>query len=88
MDVDGFECAVLAGARNTMERNRPIFIMELAPHVLQEQGASLKELLSVFLPFGYRFFDVRTEDELPQDERRLTKLIGDGASINVVARVC
>jgi FkbM family methyltransferase len=88
MDVDGYECVVLAGARNMMARNCPIFIMELAPHVLQEQRASLKELLCFFLPLGYRFFDLRTEDELPQDERGLTNLVGDGASINIMARVC
>jgi FkbM family methyltransferase len=87
MDVDGFECEVLAGARKMMQRDHPLFIMELAPYILEEYGTSLKELLSFFLPLGYRFFDETTGQPLPDDVQRLTDRIGDGASINVIARV-
>jgi FkbM family methyltransferase len=86
MDVDGFECVVLSGARKLMERDRPIFILELSPYILTEQNASLESLMSYFVPLGYRFYDVKTEAELPQHPKMLEAKIGDGASINAIAR--
>lgn len=87
MDVDGYECGVLEGAREMMARDRPTFVMELAPYVLSECGASLEQLLSHFLPLGYRFYRETDEAPLPSEPARLTALIGEGASWNVVARI-
>jgi hypothetical protein len=56
IDVDGFECEVLRGATALLRDSRPIFMMELSPYVLGEHGSSLEELLSFFVPNGYRFF--------------------------------
>lgn len=86
MDVDGFECEVLAGAQTMMRRDRPTFVMELSPYVLEERGASLRELLSFFLPLGYRFYHERSERLLPGDADSLDKWISDGAGRNVIAR--
>ena len=66
---------------------RPIFVMELAPYVLEERGASLDQLLSYFLPNGYLFFDERTEKRLPSTALELQRLLADGESMNVIARV-
>lgn len=87
IDVDGFECDVLAGATGMMERDRPIFVMEVAPYVLEERGASLDQFLSFFTRLNYRFFDERrfgpgAPELTPADIARLT---GDGASVNCVA---
>ena len=87
LDVDGFECGILRGATTLLEVSRPIFVMELAPYVLEERGTSLDELLSFFIPNGYRLYDERTGRPLPSTTTELQKLIGDGESINVVARV-
>ena len=87
LDVDGFECDVLKGAAKLLAETRPIFVMELAPYVLEERGASLGELLSFFVPMGYRFYDERTDEVLPSSAAALSKLIADGAGVNVVARV-
>jgi FkbM family methyltransferase len=86
LDVDGFECSVLRGAREMLREARPIFVMELAPYVLEERGASLSELLSFFIPNGYVLF-AEQGGRLPSTAEELLRLIGDGASMNVVARV-
>jgi FkbM family methyltransferase len=87
LDVDGFECDVLRGATALLREVRPIFVMELAPYVLEERGSSLEELVSFFVPNGYSFYDERTDKPLPSSARKLQLLIADGAGINAIARV-
>jgi FkbM family methyltransferase len=87
LDVDGFECDVLRGATSLLRDARPIFVMELAPYVLEERGASLDELLSYFIPNGYVFYDERTRKRLPSAAKDLQELVVDGESMNVIARV-
>ncbi len=87
LDVDGFECDVLRGATMLLRDARPIFVMELAPYVLEERGTSLEELLSHFIPNGYTFYDERTYKSLPASARELHRMISDGEGINAVARV-
>jgi FkbM family methyltransferase len=84
MDVDGFETEVLRGAAALLRNSRPVFVMELSPYVLLERGSSLDELLSFFIPNGYRFFNERTARQIPI--AKLRRLVGDGASMNIVAR--
>ena len=86
MDVDGFECEVLDGAKLLMERDRPIYIMELSPYVLEERGSSFHALLDRFLSLDYQFFTLKGEKPLPRDCDGLARIIGPGASINVIAR--
>jgi FkbM family methyltransferase len=87
LDVDGFECDVLAGASNMIRRDRPAFVMEIMPYGLVEQGANLEQLLNFFIPLGYRLYDERSERPLPSDAAALERMIGEGASRNVIARV-
>jgi FkbM family methyltransferase len=87
LDVDGFECGILRGATTLLQVSQPIFVMELAPYVLEERGTSLDELLSFFIPNGYRLYNERSERPLPSTTTELRKLIADGESINVIARV-
>lgn len=86
LDVDGFETEVLRGATALLRDSRPVFLMELSPYVLDERGSSLEELLACFAPHGYRFYHERTERLLPTAPEDLRQLVGDGASINVIAR--
>ena len=67
--------------------SRPIFVMELAPYVLEERGASLDQLLSYFIPNGYLFYDERTQKRLPSTAKELQRLVASGESMNVIARV-
>jgi FkbM family methyltransferase len=87
LDVDGFECDVLRGASSLLRDTRPIFVMELAPYVLEERGASLDQLVSHFIPNGYVFYDERTHKRLPSTARELQALLTSGESMNVIARV-
>lgn len=87
LDVDGFECDVLRGATMILREARPIFVMELAPYVLEERGASLDELLSYFIPNGYVLYDERTQKPLPTSAKELHRIIPNGAGINAIARV-
>lgn len=87
LDVDGFECGVLRGATALLRDVRPIFVMELAPYLLEERGTSLDELLSYFVANGYRFYDERTSRPLPLSARELQRMIADGASINAIATI-
>lgn len=87
LDVDGFETEVLRGATELLRDSRPVFLMELSPYVLDERGSSLEELLACFAPHNYRFYHERSERELSLEPSDLRRLVGDGASINVIARV-
>jgi FkbM family methyltransferase len=87
LDVDGFECDVLRGATAMLRDAHPVFVMELAPYVLEERGSSLDELLSFFVPNGYVFYDEQTQKPLPASARELQRMIAIGAGINAIARV-
>jgi FkbM family methyltransferase len=87
LDVDGFECDVLRGATTMLREARPVFVMELAPYVLEERETSLDELLSYFVPNGYTFYDERTRKPLPASASELHRMISSGAGINAIARV-
>lgn len=87
LDVDGFETEILRGAQMLLRESRPIFVMELAPYVLDERGTSLAELLDIFAQHGYRFYHEQTKQPLPSAAADYAKLIVDGESINVIARV-
>ena len=85
LDVDGFECDVLRGAARLLSEVRPIFVMELAPYVLEERGASLDEMLGFFSANGYAFYDEMTHKRLPSSAAELRSMIVAGGSINVIA---
>lgn len=86
MDVDGFECDVLSGATRTTTVHKPVFILELSPYILMEHGHSVEQMMSFFIPLGYRFFNEKTEKVMPSDAMSISRMICDGESINVIAR--
>ncbi len=86
MDVDGFECDVLSGASATLARDKPIFVMEIAPYVLAERGRSVKELLSYFEKYGYKFFSEKDFSPLVAGLKSIVDSIKAGESINVIAK--
>ena len=86
LDVDGYECDVLAGASRFLASAAPVIVMELAPYVLAERGHTLEELLGRLAGSGYRLEDETTGEPLPQDTAGITGLIKDGGCMNVVGR--
>ena len=86
MDVDGFECEVLAGAQRTLANERPAIVMELAPYALETRGQSLDALVGMLASHGYRLYRERDSAKLPESIGRLRALIPTGGSINVIAQ--
>ena len=85
LDVDGYECQVLRGARKTLERFRPVILSELAPYVLAEAGESVEELVSILESSNYVLLNLAGNHFLSSDADRLRSLVPDGSSKNVIA---
>ena len=86
LDVDGYECDVLAGAGQLLARDKPTFLMELEPYSHAEQGHSFEQFLVYFFTNRYSLFDEK-ERRLPSNAAELSALIGDDTSINAIARI-
>ena len=54
LDVEGVECRVLAGGRETLRRFRPAMLVELNPPCLDRAGSSEAALLGALSDLGYR----------------------------------
>jgi FkbM family methyltransferase len=86
LDIDGFECGMMRGASEVLTRWHPVIIMELAPYALEEQGASLEDLIGLLKQYGYLLFDLSKGTSLEMDSATLVRLIPPGASLNIIAR--
>lgn len=86
LDIDGAECGMIRGATETLKRWRPTIVMELAPYALEEQGASLAELIGLLKECGYQLFNLSLDQALDMNPEALHLEIPRGASLNVVAR--
>ncbi len=86
LDVDGGECAVLRGARETLARLRPAVIVELSPYILEQAGESLDVLLDLLEGAGYALQDLGGKP-LPGDRQALKDLIPTGGGINALAHI-
>lgn len=86
MDVDGHECQVLRGARELLQRDKPILLMELMPYGLDEAGASLDKLLAILSTHGYKLYELDGRTLLPTDSGIREKIPSAGG-INVLCSV-
>ena len=84
IDVDGYECAVLEGAHSTLMSMRPLIIMEFAPYVLDEVGASVEGLCEMLRRHRYQLYAASRGQMLPVVVERLKRFLPDGAGINVL----
>jgi hypothetical protein len=84
MDVDGHECGVLRGAADTLRQGPPV-LMELAPYMLDEAGASVEELIEILSAARYALSELESGRPLPLDGRELRALVPVGSSVNVLA---
>ena len=64
IDVEGFEISVLRGARETLNRFRPMLFIEISDPNQREQGSSAAALVSNIESEGYDVFDATTEANL------------------------
>ncbi len=58
IDVEGYELAVLRGARGTLTESRPLVFLEIHPARIVELGGSLKELSELLTGLGYKVCDL------------------------------
>lgn len=84
IDVDGYECRVLRGAKATMMRDHPAIVIEVCPYALEEHGDSAKDLLQILAEQGYAFLDESLRP-LPSDARAVEATIKPNSLINIVA---
>lgn len=87
MDVDGHELPVLQGASETLRRIRPTLVMEMSPYIHAEHNNSFAEFVALLKSLSYSLRDADSDNAVPLDVKELDRMIPDGASINVVARV-
>lgn len=87
IDVDGGEPDVIAGGAGTLERFRPPLLMEFAPYLYRGREALFQGMLDLLSGLGYTFADADSGAPLRADYEYLSRLIPDGATGNVVARV-
>jgi hypothetical protein len=58
IDVEGYELAVLRGARGTLTASRPLVFLEIHPARIAELGGSLGELNGLLAELGYQVLDL------------------------------
>lgn len=58
IDVEGAEVLVLRGARQTVERHKPVVHFEMGTVALKEFGSTPAEIWAFFAGYGYGFADI------------------------------
>ena len=84
IDVDGHEYTVFAGGKHTLEENRPLILMELAPYLFEQKPDEFNRLIALFHDLDYIALEVNTWKELPLDTVLLKKMIPVGGSRNIL----
>ena len=59
IDVEGHECGVLKGSRETLLKHRPVVLAELADPLLRANGSSASEIIEFMKSCGYDVLNPR-----------------------------
>lgn len=83
IDVDGYDYKVLDGAKNIIDRFRPIIFCELYEKALREQGDSVEKIFSLLNALGYEAY---ADDGISMLEsaESVIRIAGNEGSINGV----
>jgi FkbM family methyltransferase len=85
IDVDGHEYTVLKGGREMLQKFSPILVMELSPYVHSEQGNNFGDFIALLRDCRYSLTDLASRKPVKLDADYLTRIIPDGAGMNVIA---
>ena len=85
LDVDGNESDVLQGARRTIERAKPLIMLELAPFVYKDNPGKFDALLQQLWDSGYEISKIGTTRVLPHDAAAVRGMIAQAGGINALA---
>jgi FkbM family methyltransferase len=58
IDVEGFEGLVLEGAKQSIQKFKPVLFIEVVDEYLREKGFSAAKLISIIKSFDYQILDV------------------------------
>ena len=83
LDVDGNEWQVVEGADQVLTRNRPVVLIEIAPHGYDQTIEAFDRMLDRFASLGYRLEDVNGGRSVPLDGKALRRVIPAGSSRNM-----
>jgi FkbM family methyltransferase len=83
LDVDGYELKILKGAKDTLNNNSPIIIMELCPECILRCGDSIEELVNYLDQMGYKFYNEESLKLFP-NKNHMMGFSPNLSSINVV----
>lgn len=75
IDVEGYELNVLKGARNVLERFRPMVVVEVIDANLRANGHRAAELIDFLTALGYYFIDLKSGATLRPGQHIETDLL-------------
>ena len=85
LDVDGYEYKVLFGARKSLQKFRPLILIELGKYTLEGVGDNLENLIDLLILFNYSFYSEENLEKYDNKEALLDS-IPSGETINVLCK--
>lgn len=83
IDTDGHELDVIAGAKGSIKKFRPVIVFELTIYLLKERGILFSDFEAIFMPFDYTFIDTKSGRLI--NHANYLQYIPKGGSIDVAA---
>jgi FkbM family methyltransferase len=74
IDVEGYECKVLAGCGQAIRKWQPFIITEVVPEHLQRAGSSSEELFALMHSYGYKGYGLAIQRKFGRYDLSLQKL--------------
>jgi len=83
LDVDGNEWQVVEGGLRVLARDRPVVLIEIAPHGYDQTIEVFDRMLARFASLGYRLENTSARQTFPLEGPALRRAIPDGSSRNM-----